>query len=140
MLKAWEQRNEWSNIRNIEAWLTQICKNLALDRKKRAAHTILPLIQSVPTQASKEPENVLGQAPSPHQTAELNESIQILSRLINQLPPPQADIVRLRDIEGLSYADIASQLNLTDAQVRVYLHRARTKIREEYMKIYKDQP
>ena len=42
MLKAWERREQWPQIRNIESWLTQICKNLALDHKKKRSR-IVPL-------------------------------------------------------------------------------------------------
>lgn len=52
-----------------------------------------------------------------------------------QLTPPQDDIIRLRDIEGLSYREIATELSLTEDQVRVYLFRARQKLREQYMKM-----
>jgi len=52
-----------------------------------------------------------------------------------QLTPPQNDIIRLRDIEGLSYREIATELSLTEDQVRVYLFRARQKLREQYMKM-----
>ena len=43
MLKAWERRDEWPQIGNMQAWLTQITKNIALDsarRKQRVANTI----------------------------------------------------------------------------------------------------
>jgi RNA polymerase sigma-70 factor (ECF subfamily) len=38
--------------------------------------------------------------------------------------------MQLRDIEGLRYDEIAGITGLTESQVKVYLHRARKKIRE----------
>lgn len=123
MLRAWERRDEWGSIRNIEAWLMQICRNLALDRKKK----IVP--EDFSETEYKHPSTDLGAA------LDARESLSFLSQLITQLPPPQDDIVRLRDIEGLSYQEIADQLSLSETQVRVYLHRARQKLREQYQQL-----
>jgi RNA polymerase sigma-70 factor (ECF subfamily) len=37
----------------------------------------------------------------------------------------------LRDLEGYSYQEIAEQLQLSEAQVKVYLFRARVKIKKQ---------
>ncbi len=63
----------------------------------------------------------------PHQTinqaqAELK---QVLMRAVNQLNPTQKSLVLLKDYEGYSYQEIAEIMNLSDSQVKVYLHRAR---------------
>ena len=120
MLKAWERREQWPQIRNIESWLTQICKNLALDHKKRRSR-IVPLTTLDPRPSTLDSRPLT-----------LDPSAPPIIHLISQLPPPQDDIVRLRDIEGYSYREIAQQLNLSEDQVRVYLHRARTRLREQY--------
>ena len=125
MLKAWERRSEWPQIQSMEAWLLQIAKNLSLDRKKKMDRTT-PLPTSVKT------ETAIGHTLVAPQTADAASDFSLIANLISQLTPPQDDIVRLRDIEGFSYREIATQLNLTEDQVRVYLHRARTKLREQY--------
>ena len=125
MLRAWQQREEWTQIQNVEAWLTHICRNLALDRKKKNA------VQTVTQSLSNQEATVR----SHHASLENSEAVTLLQQLIEQLPTPQNEIIRLRDIEGLSYAEIAEQTQLTENQVRVYLHRARTKIRKQYLQI-----
>ena len=128
MLRAWERRNEWQLKENIEAWLTAICKNIVLDRKKSAYSRVISL-NSITNQVHtiKGPDNKLEQ----------KESIELISTLISKLPPPLSDLVRLRDIEGLSYREIAVHTSLSESQVRVYLHRARMRIRQEYLKLIK---
>ena len=128
MLRAWERHNEWPQIQNMQAWLLQIAKNLALDRKKKMNRTT-PLAISSNGETSIEPSLV---AP---QTADDTSDFSLIASLIAQLTPPQDDIVRLRDIEGFSYHEIAAQLDLSEDQVRVYLHRARMKLREQYAAI-----
>ncbi len=133
MLRAWERRAEWPEIQNISAWLTQICRNLALDRKKHSQYEA-NLSQSTSSSERLGPATSHSALSTPHlsETLEARESLNILAQLMAQLTPPQDDIIRLRDIEGLSYREIATELGLTEDQVRVYLHRARQKLREQY--------
>lgn len=128
MLKAWERRDEWAQIKNMQAWLLQIAKNLALDSKKKMGRT-------TPLPTSPQDKTFVENAIVVPQGTDTSGDFSLIAHLIAQLTPPQDDIVRLRDIEGYSYREIAAQLNLTEDQVRVYLHRARTKLREKYAAI-----
>ena len=49
---------------------------------------------------------------------------------IAELPDIQRSVVTLRDVEGLSTSEVASLLDLSEANARVILHRARAHIRE----------
>ena len=48
---------------------------------------------------------------------------------LRALPPAQAEVVRLRDVEGLRSEDVCQLLNLTEGNQRVLLHRGRSRIR-----------
>ena len=63
----------------------------------------------------------------PHQpiNQEQVELKQILMRAVNQLNPTQKSLVLLKDYEGYSYQEIGEIMNLSESQVKVYLHRAR---------------
>lgn len=45
------------------------------------------------------------------------------------LPEPQRTVVTLRDVDGLSTAEVADLLELTEANVRVIVHRGRARLR-----------
>jgi RNA polymerase sigma-70 factor, ECF subfamily len=49
--------------------------------------------------------------------------------LIDALPAAQRQVVVLRDVEGLSAADVAAMLGISDGNQRVLLHRARARVR-----------
>jgi RNA polymerase sigma-70 factor (ECF subfamily) len=66
-------------------------------------------------------EEVKGQT-HPNNNFELK---QILLRAINELNPTQKSLVLLKDYEGYSYQEIGEIMNLSESQVKVYLHRAR---------------
>jgi RNA polymerase sigma-70 factor (ECF subfamily) len=59
------------------------------------------------------------------------ESNQVVERAVSILPPVQKSVILLRDLEGYSYKEIADILDLNDSQVKVYLFRARKKIKKQ---------
>lgn len=59
------------------------------------------------------------------------ESNQVVERAVSILPPVQKSVILLRDLEGYSYKEIGDILDLTDSQVKVYLFRARNKIKKQ---------
>jgi RNA polymerase sigma factor (sigma-70 family) len=61
----------------------------------------------------------------------LFESNQVVDRAVNILPTVQKSIILLRDLEGYSYDEIGEILNLSSSQVKVYLFRARNKIKKQ---------
>ena len=50
---------------------------------------------------------------------------EILNEAVEKLPADQKAVVLLRDYEGYSYKEIADITDLTEAQVKVYIYRAR---------------
>ena len=64
-----------------------------------------------------------------------DEIFERVQRLIDScLSPAQQSIIRLHDYEQRGYDEIANQLNMEPAAVRMQLSRARKKIRECYNK------
>lgn len=52
-----------------------------------------------------------------------------LAAAVELLPPAQREVITLRDIEGFSAEETAAVLNLSEANQRVLLHRARSRVR-----------
>ena len=61
----------------------------------------------------------------------LFESNQVVERAVSILPPIQKSVILLRDLEDYSYKEIGDILELSDSQVKVYLFRARKKIKNQ---------
>jgi RNA polymerase sigma-70 factor, ECF subfamily len=65
------------------------------------------------------------------------ETMDVVRREIERLPPSQRAVLTLRDVEGLSSEEVCNALDLTETNGRVLLHRARAKVRaalEEYLR------
>ena len=120
LLKVWEHREEWEQINNLEAFAIATCRNRALDIVKRAGRN---------TDNLDEMAHFSSQ--TPHEQLEANEQISLVRRFMDDLPEVQRTIMLLRDIEGKTYQEIAKMLDISETQVKVYLHRARTKIKEK---------
>ena len=70
-----------------------------------------------------------------HQTS--SELKQNLLSAINQLNPTQKSLVLLKDYEGYSYQEIGEITNLSESQVKVYLHRARLFLKTKLLELEK---
>jgi RNA polymerase sigma factor (sigma-70 family) len=68
----------------------------------------------------------------------ITESANQIKKLINQLPDLQRTVMYLRDIEQLSYDEIAETTELQINAIRVNLSRARKKVRDEFLKLNED--
>ena len=58
------------------------------------------------------------------------ETLELIGSEIEKLPPQQALVLTMRDIEGLSSEEVCNVLELTESNQRVLLHRARAKVRQ----------
>lgn len=61
---------------------------------------------------------------------EYNNAREMLERYLNELPPMQKSLILLRDYEGYSYREMAEMTHLTEAQVKVYIFRARVALKK----------
>jgi RNA polymerase sigma factor (sigma-70 family) len=66
---------------------------------------------------------------------EANNIRDILERALAKLSETQRSLVMLKDYEGYSYDEIGQIMNLSESQVKVYLHRARLQLKEYIVKV-----
>ena len=125
MLRLWEKRDAWNTIKNIEAWCIASVRNASIDcTRTRHTHDTLP-----------DDDNRPSATPTPHEHLVAAEGRDNATRILEGLPELQRSIFVLREVECKSYAEIASLLNISDAQVKTYLLRARRHLREQFVKI-----
>lgn len=126
LIRVWDKRGDWAQLDSVEAYCTTVCRNLALDRcrKKDAQHIGFD-------------ESLYGRpdASTPHENLTLQEGLRLLKQVTGELPQVQQEILQLREVEGKTYKEIATALSLSEEQVKVYLFRARQRIKQRYTEI-----
>ena len=127
MLKVWNRREQWAELDSIEAFCLTICRNLALDKMKRMDN------QSQTLDDSHDPPD-LSYGANPEEQAMQQDRIQLIRRLIDQLPEKQRVCMQLREFEGKSYKEIAQIMEISEELVKVSIFRARQTLRQRYIK------
>lgn len=121
LIKLWNKRADLAAINNIEAWSIRLTKNLSID-KMRSKHRR--------TDEIKEGFDRVSDDVAPDRAAENSDAITRVKQLMDSLPEKQKSVMHLRDIEGMSYQEVADALEMPLNQVKVYLHRARQRVRQ----------
>jgi RNA polymerase sigma-70 factor (ECF subfamily) len=99
-----------------------VARNACLDRLRRSGRTV-----SADDAQLDEP----GDDREPLWHLQQDELASRLRRAIETLPEPQRSLVVLFDVHGLDGAACARILGISATQVKVYLHRARRRLRRE---------
>ncbi len=105
------------------SFLTSLATRRAMDRLRQHYRSWTHLIpmDTVPEPASK--------AECPLQHASARELMDRVREGIAKLPDKQAEVFWLSCVEGLSHQQIGDRMQIPPAEVRVLLHRARTRLR-----------
>ncbi|HSH18968.1 MAG TPA: sigma-70 family RNA polymerase sigma factor, partial [Draconibacterium sp.] len=115
-LKLWQKRDELENIENIEAYAMRMTRNRCMDSIR--ANKTIPINAETDRKIKEETVDV-------HKQIEFTESANQIKKLIDKLPDLQRKVMVMRDIEQLSYDEIADITELQLNAIRVNLSRAR---------------
>ena len=124
--EAYRQIEDFRGDSSVSTWLFSIAKHLAYghlrktDRHNYLEHETIEFLQV----DQKETATVT------EEEVELSERKQIVHDALQELPEHYRRVVELRDLKEKSTAETAEQLDLTEVNVRVRLHRARKQLRE----------
>lgn len=126
MIKVWNRRESWHEIESIEAFCLTICRNLALDRNRKAELNTASLDEGY------DPADHSYNA-NPEEQASQRDRLQLVRKIMEQLPEKQRTCIQLRDIEGKSYKEIADVMDISEQQVKVNIFRARQAVKQKYL-------
>jgi RNA polymerase sigma-70 factor (ECF subfamily) len=114
LLRLWQLRDE--PIRNVRGFARIVVRNLCLSKVRRKQ--VMVDISHADVAEEAETSN--------------NEQIDRMMTLVDALPTMQQTVLRLRHMQDMSMADIATLIGTTEAAVRQSLSRARRSILEQF--------
>ena len=113
-LKFWEKRDN-VDVAKIKSYLFTT-----------AYHTLIDVVRKEKKQGSFDAVKEENYSTK----TEYSDLQEILHEAIEQLPADQKAVILLRDYEGYAYDEIGEITNLKESQVKVYIFRARKKLKE----------
>jgi len=123
-LSAYAHLGQFHGAAAFSTWLTRIALNEALARVRRG--TRLTPIEDLP-----EEDHPMSSAPQdPEGRAADRELGRMLEQALDDLPDNYRTVFMLREMEGMSTADTALSLAVSEEAVKVRLHRARLALRD----------
>lgn len=129
LIKVWNKRDNWQEINDIEAFALTICRNLSLDKIKKANNNEASL--------DEQAAFLSYHSSNPYERIIQQDRLELVRKLVNELPEKQRSCMQLRDFEGKSYKEIAEILNISEEQVKVNIFRARQTIKQKFQEVEK---
>ena len=118
----------------FKPWIYQIAKNACIDELRRTRRS-----PEVPLDDAQDPAGVASELllgdPGPEVTAESRQQLEDLRGALRSVSDLHHRILVLRELEGLSYREIAARLEMSRPMVESTLFRARGRLAEEYQEL-----
>ena len=133
LLRVAKNIHTLKNPKNFKSWLNQIVTNLFYDELRKLQRR--PEILSIDDEDAENPAfSIKLQLPDkkckPHEKCASSELEKMIKNAIQQLPEPFRIAIILRELQGLSYEEIASATNASVGTVKSRIARARGKLQE----------
>lgn len=133
-VKAYEKLFQFRQEAAFSTWLTRIAINEALQCLKRSRTARLHIVPApTPERLAQLPDT---DTMDPEQRTLHHERTALLERAIDRLPAAYRVVYLLREVEGLSVAEAAEALQLSESNVKVRLHRAKALLKDALFELH----
>lgn len=122
-IRAWRGLARFRGESSVGTWLHRIAINTALTARRRAARARGRTVDIEDDYAAEPTPEI-----DPERCGEVMDLRRSLEDALGSLPAGQRVVVVLKDVEGWSHAEIASQLGITESAAKVRLHRAHRRL------------
>lgn len=134
-LKVFENLHRYDGSFPLVAWIVSVARNLCIDRYRRRKRersfrfvhdeAVAPLLRS---------------EDDPSADALRKERTKLLFWAISEIPEDLAEILVLRDLDGMAYDEIGRALRLPDGTVKSRLFRARAEVAKKIRERHESRP
>ncbi len=124
LTKIWSIRKDLNKVEKVNAWAFRIVRNRCIEVIRRNRYTDLDeKVVNMWHSGSAEDQSIN------------DDFMSWMGKVLKTLPAKQQEVFHLREVEDMSYHDIAEMCDLTESDVKVNIHRARKKVKDAMQKI-----
>jgi len=140
-ISACQHVKDFEGRSSLSTWLYRIATNAGLMRLRRRRFNTVSLDEPMELEDGEiVPRQLVDWGWNPEEHA-LNEELRrVMDEAVAELPETLRAAFILRDIEGLSTAETAEALGITESAAKVRLHRARMRLRERLTEYFASRP
>jgi RNA polymerase sigma-70 factor (ECF subfamily) len=123
-IKLWKMNEKLHEYQSLEALATTMTKNYCIDLIRKHKHIVVDdqFIQ----------DQMITNTATPYEAVVRKETESVLRRIISQLPVNFRELITLKEIDGLSYEEMAVKTGQNINTLRVNIARARKLVRDEF--------
>ena len=133
-LKIFENLHRFDGSYPLVAWVVSLARNLCIDRYRRKKRE-----RSFRFVSDDAVAPLLTSGDDPAAEALRKERTKLLFWALAEIPEDLAEILVLRDLEGLAYEEIGKALDLPDGTVKSRLFRARAEVARKVRERHEDR-
>jgi RNA polymerase sigma-70 factor, ECF subfamily len=121
-IKAYRKLKDFRPESSLYSWLYRIAVNTCLDHKRK--------FRPEPFKDQSPAEDLPSAEPSPERRYQSKEIGQAIQRALEQLSKKSRAVIVLKEVEGLSYEEIAEVLKTSIGTIKSRISRAREDLRQ----------
>jgi len=133
LIRLWKHQGSIEPARTA-TWVMRVARNLVIDQSRRRQARAALFAQGADV-VELAAHVASSPGPDPAGRAQLREHLEAA---VTGLDEPYRSIVVMREVQGLAYEEIARAMNMPLGTIKVYLHRARRRLRESMRTEIKD--
>jgi RNA polymerase sigma-70 factor (ECF subfamily) len=134
-LKLFKSLDTFDRRANFQTWLISVSRNLCIDHYRSVRKERETMNRDIDP-ADLTPVSTMRSA---HAALEQRDRVELLRRALGTLAPTLRTAVMLRDIQELSYQEIADRLRLPEGTVKSRINRGRTELARQIQRLREQQ-
>ena len=132
-ISAYSNLVKFENRSSFKTWFTRIMLNHCYQRK----HKLSFKNEIIANDLQSEKSNAMFHHSDNNEKITMNKELgRVIEKAIHEIPEDYRIVFTLRELNGLSVAETAEAVAITESNVKVRLNRAKTMLRSEIEKMY----
>src|SRR6266545_2070173 len=133
-LKIFKSLKTFDRRANFQTWLFSVSRNLCIDHYRSVRKERQTINRDVDANELTPESSTI----SPHALLEQRDRVELLRAALDRLAPTLRTAVMMRDVQELSYREIADTLHLPEGTVKSRINRGRTELSRQIQILRRD--